>query len=185
MKENSKTIRAFFAIDVDSNIRRTAQDVKKSLGPHKNLRWCDLNNLHITLRFFDRLATKKIDGLLQTIASETEALDAFSIEADGLILFPPTSPKLLAMKIKLNDKLAVLVNMIEQTVAELGFTQEKKPYLPHITLARSRDGNLPDISNIIVEATPLKVDHVTLYRSEPNQDGSVYTALRQLGLRKV
>ena len=83
-----------------------------------------------------------------------------------------------------------LAKQIETEVKQLGFPPERKPFSPHLTLARIKKnqqivGGAMEKANILDDPYIfgcLLVEKVTLFRSELRPTGSVYTKLWTVSL---
>lgn len=80
----------------------------------------------------------------------------------------------------------------ERLLEQGGFSRERRPLLPHITLARARDGVAPWEQQMLEEwaqaqrdlgAVPLRVEDVVLMQSELKPHGAKYTVCRRFKLQ--
>ncbi|HXZ95283.1 MAG TPA: 2'-5' RNA ligase family protein, partial [Dehalococcoidia bacterium] len=84
------------------------------------------------------------------------------------------------------DKLSRLQQNIDSALAALGFAKEERPFVPHLTLSRIREGASPverrSFGELIGSATfedkyPVAVEAVRLMRSQLRPTGAIYTCL--------
>jgi 2'-5' RNA ligase len=75
----------------------------------------------------------------------------------------------------------LLVDRVERACATLGFAVEGRPFRPHVTLGRVREGStLPAAAVRLLEQGELPAvsfvsDRLVLYESQPGPGGSRYT----------
>jgi 2'-5' RNA ligase len=76
-----------------------------------------------------------------------------------------------------------LQTTIEEEVVAMGFLREDRPFTPHLTLARIKDGRAAGpVRTLLVKMADRRVGEfhaasVALIKSEPRPTGSVYTSL--------
>ncbi|MBI4180857.1 MAG: RNA 2',3'-cyclic phosphodiesterase, partial [Chloroflexi bacterium] len=90
------------------------------------------------------------------------------------------------------DKFSQLQQGIESNLASIGFAPEKRPFTPHLTLARLRQqvsfeerqrlGQL--IAGTGFEAGNIKVDAISLMQSELTPAGAIHRRISQVKLKK-
>jgi 2'-5' RNA ligase len=98
------------------------------------------------------------------------------------------------------DKLSRLQQNIDSALAALGFAREERPFVPHLTLARIREGASPaerrDFGELVGSTSfedkySVEVEVVRLMRSQLTPAGAIYTCLSvvelcgQEGLKKT
>ena len=81
---------------------------------------------------------------------------------------------------------------MEENATRLGYEKEERPFSPHLTLGRVRQGTTPkEVQKIgeVINSIQLgkigtaRVDSIHLYKSDLHSDGSVYTKLFSTPLR--
>jgi 2'-5' RNA ligase len=90
------------------------------------------------------------------------------------------------------DKLGQLQQRIESNLARLGFAPESRPFTAHLTLARLRNQASSDerqrfgqlIGETRFEAGSIKVDAISLMRSQLTREGAIYSRISSVGLNK-
>jgi 2'-5' RNA ligase len=80
-----------------------------------------------------------------------------------------------------------MVHRVEQGAEALGFPVEGRPFRPHVTLGRVRDGvPWPPAASDRLERETLRAsfvaDRLVLFESRPGPDGSVYSQLDSFSL---
>jgi 2'-5' RNA ligase len=102
-------------------------------------RWVRPENLHVTLRFLGDMAEDRVGPLRDAIGSVAGALRPFRVELGEAGCFGARSvPQVLWFAIREGaSELQALVRSIELAVRALGFEGERKPWRPHVTIARN------------------------------------------------
>jgi 2'-5' RNA ligase len=159
--------------------RRLAETMRGSA-----VRWVKQDQLHITLVFLgdvrDERAARAIDAMHQPLPQAP-----FQFELGGLGTFPPRgAPRALWIAVKSGAEHVVRVQAsIAERFADLGFDLERRPFSPHLTLARWRDSRPSDRLRTETATPPpiVRVDarSVTLFQSRVSSAGSTYTQLAE------
>ena len=148
-------------------------------------RWTPDDNLHLTIRFLGHLETAVAEQIADRLVDAN--LPAFGVRLDKVGTFKRGR---LARVVWLGlaegaieaQKLAAAV---ESECARAGLEPEKRPFSPHLTVARARarDGaQLPDLP----AAPRIEGWHASgliLYQSRLGRAGAVYEPLRTIKLR--
>jgi 2'-5' RNA ligase len=122
-----------------------------------------------------------------------QGISPFRLEISGLGAFPGLKQaRVLWVGIGGElDQLSTLQQNIDSVLAALGFAREERPFVPHLTLARVREGaSLPErrsFGELVGSAAfedkyPIEVEAVRLMRSQLTPAGALYTCLSVVGL---
>lgn len=189
MEEKSKLIRTFIAFDIDATLLSAIKDILQFLKqqPHaEQVKWSSLENLHVTIHFLGDVAEENISILTEKIKNEIQALKKFKLRTGKIITFPPGSkhPHILALTLPLSREIAQLHIAVERAIRNCNLTIEGRPYLPHLTLGRVRQTAYEFEFEKIPIQIPEKfiVKKISLFKSEQNEQGSIYTALATFNL---
>ena len=117
----------------------------------------------------------------------------FHLEISGLGAFPSLKqPRVVWVGVGgALDKLSELQRNIDSALAALGFVREERPFVPHLTVARVREGapasergRLGELLGSAAFERPyrIEVEAVRLMRSQLTPAGAVYTCLSVVGL---
>jgi len=117
------------------------------------------------------------------VAHAAAACPRSEAQLAGLGLFPPRgAPRVLWIGARLDEPVLALQRACEAAAVAAGFPGEDRPFHPHLTLGRWKDRArrpvLPDAA-----LGTLRIDELTLFRSEPRAGGSVYTPLARFPLK--
>jgi 2'-5' RNA ligase len=140
---HSYSARLFIAIPIPNRFRPIISTWSKLLQERWRFkRWVHPADLHITIKYLgetDFNTAKRVKERLRYFANMQKP---FTLSIDGLSTFGnPTSPRILWAGIQ--GELGILQQVYEQVEKEMvaiGFKPEDRPYHPHLTLARSFQG---------------------------------------------
>ena len=181
----------FVALDLPDRVREAiaAWGARELADPA--LRPVSEESLHITLAFLGYLPEKRITELSRIV--EGGDGDAPRIELEDPVPRPPRGrPRLYALPAA-SDGAIELQAALEQRLVEAGlYEPEKRPFWPHVTVARVRREKRGSNRPAAVSRPPgtLPKDllqpfggvRITLYRSQLQPQGAQYTPLAQLEL---
>ncbi|MFQ3675961.1 MAG: RNA 2',3'-cyclic phosphodiesterase [Endomicrobiia bacterium] len=183
-------MRLFFAVDIKEIIKSKIDEfVFKNyhlLGNNK-LSWVKKDNLHITLKFLGETREELLPEINEIMFACVKKYKKFKIEIKGISAFPKISLiKILWLGIN-NDsgELAGLFSEIEVKISELGFEKEKRPFKPHLTIARVRTINDLDKIKFFIEKFKdinfgmCEIEDVKLYQSILKPEGSEYKVIEK------
>jgi RNA 2',3'-cyclic 3'-phosphodiesterase len=164
------------------------QTACSALAPRARLTWVTAERLHITIRFIGHVDDARVDKI-RAVLEPPLALDPFDLTIAGVGTFPPKGPPRVvwAGLAGGRDQLLALEPNVSERLAGAGVPREKRPFNPHLTLARVRDavglraapfvGSLRDIS-----LGTTSVDAITLFESRLSPKGPTYVALARTPL---
>lgn len=168
--------RLFVACDLPAEVAAAVgrwQD--RELRSHDDLRLA--HTLHLTLCFLGDVAAGRLDEVVAALgALEPPALPTAFAEP----LFLPQRGAKRVLALRLDDPGGALVetqSAVSDTLARLGvYTPERRPWLPHLTVARYRCPGHPfSLQNVTIGAFGLP--SVILYASRLERAGAVHTPL--------
>jgi 2'-5' RNA ligase len=140
-------------------------------------RWCQREQLHLTLRFIG-----EVDG--RDAAALDDALAAiraprFTLELKGVGEFGGKSPRALWAGIRDDVAVQHLQRKIESALLRIGQPAEERKFTPHITLARLRGSPRDRVitflaTHALYASPPFEVNAFILYSSHLSPNGSLY-----------
>jgi len=184
-------LRTFIAIELDEPLRYALRAVRDRLEPDlppRSVRWVDPVNTHLTLKFLGDTPSDKVDAIHQALVDAVAGFAPFTFTAAGLGCFPNIRrPNVIWIGVEEpGGTLARLQVAVEAAVAPLGWHPEKKPFHPHLTLARVRrnvgGSERRAIGEVVArsdlgELGTVSVSGIALIRSDLRPTGPVYTQL--------
>jgi 2'-5' RNA ligase len=143
--------------------------------------------LHVTLVFLGWMPEKEIGRIAELTQAAIPAGERPLLAAGGVKLLPPRRPRLFALDLSDTGDRAVAVQRAISDALEAGklYTPEKRPFWPHITLARvKRNAFSPPLEpgGPPPPADAWRAAAVTLYRSTLLPQGARYDALERIEL---
>jgi 2'-5' RNA ligase len=174
------SIRLFVAAELPGQVR----DALAAWRPRDDaLRPVGVEGLHVTLCFLGWRDSEAVERIGAAVSECAAPVGEVSV-AEGLWL-PPRRPRVLA--VGLDDpsgRLGALArSVVAAMVSAAGHEPEKRPFLPHVTVARVRRGaraprgGLPPLPALRFVPTAL-----TLFRSHLGSAGARYEALASVPL---
>lgn len=177
-------MRLFIAIDPPEEIRGLIASLCRGLD---GARWVRPEQFHVTLRFLGEVDTETGRRIGEALASVREP--GFSLRFAGAGRFPPRrSPRVLWVGLEPEERLVSLHSRIERGLSEIGFAAEEKPFSPHLTIARLREGVASsDVDEWLgrageFRAGPFPVSRFFLYSSVLGSEGARHSREREYEL---
>lgn len=153
------------------------------------VRWVRDDGLHLTLKFFGEVAPDRLDTIAEMLGYAVERMGPITLAITGGGAFPHASqPRVLRLDITPDPALELLQDRIERGGEAIGFPPEGRPFHPHITLGRLREGHrLPPGAMARLEGIAPQpaflADRVVLFESELGSGGPAYRARAEFPLR--
>jgi 2'-5' RNA ligase len=192
-KERLKSPRArlFVALDLPDRVRSAIAAWGGEQLADPALRPVAEESLHITLAFLGYLPEKSIPRLAEIVAASGGP--APRIELGGPVPRPPRGrPRLFALAADSPGTVALQARLEEMLVEARLYEPEKRPFWPHVTVARVRREERGSKRPALVSRPPGKLPkdllrpfdgvRITLYRSQLQPQGAQYTPLAQVEL---
>jgi 2'-5' RNA ligase len=180
--------RMFVALDLPSDARSAIAAWRDELVEgRRDLRPVRAEALHVTLVFLGWQDEKAADTIASAAFESSSGLPAARLTAGGTRPLPPRDPRLFALDLEDEEGRAGAVQSAISDALEAGrwYRPEKRPFWPHLTLARVKRGErrVPPLA----EAPPPPADaftarRLTLYRSTLRPQGAIYDPLAQTEL---
>ncbi len=147
-------MRLFLALNIPADVRRRSFEATDALRVARpDVRWVPEGHLHLTLKFLgeqDDALVPLIATAMDRVAAGTRPLDL----AVGRVGAFPTlqRPRVVYLTVAPDPKLELLHHDVELACAALALPIEGKPFRPHITIGRERDGAGPEERRALREA---------------------------------
>jgi len=190
-------IRAFIAIELPDELKVGLGQIESQLKSEEQswVKWVDPNSVHLTLKFLGNIAIDRTGEITRAIEEAARGIPPFRLEVRDLGVFPNLKRVQVAW-VGLSgevDKLSQLQQRLESNLERLNFTPESRKFTPHLTIARLRDRASLDerqrfgqiISSTKFKAVIIKVDAISLMRSQLARTGAIYSRLSMVGLTNL
>jgi RNA 2',3'-cyclic 3'-phosphodiesterase len=180
--------RMFVALDLPSGARSALAAWRDELVDGRgDLRPVRSEALHVTLVFLGWQAEKEAGAIASAAFEACSGLAAPRLQAGAVRPIPPRAARLFALDLEDEEGRAGAVHMAMSDALEAGrwYQPEKRPFWPHLTLARVKRGErrpppLPDMP--APPAEPFEASELTLYRSTLRPQGAQYDPLARATL---
>ena len=138
-KERLKSPRArlFVALDLPDDVRAGLVDWQRTSLSDSALRAVKPESLHITLVFLGYQAEKDVKKIAKVALATDAPAPAVELAAEPVGV-PRKRPRLIALDARSEETVALQKGVEENLVAEGFYEPEKRPFWPHLTMARVR-----------------------------------------------
>jgi RNA 2',3'-cyclic 3'-phosphodiesterase len=128
----------FFAVPLPTNLK---QKIYSSLSDLKEesffKKWVHEEDYHITLAFLGDTPDEKLDEAKSTVKKVVNTVPSFTITTNNFGTFgKKDSPRIFWLGLEHSTQLVDLQKLVYNACIEAGFSLDKKPFKPHITVAR-------------------------------------------------
>jgi len=154
---------------------------------NRAVRWVNIRNIHLTLKFLGDISPNQLDLLKQTLIVEARQAAPFSLDIGALGAFPnPRRPRVIWIGLQAPAALASLHRGLESALARVGYPPESKPFTPHLTIGRvSPKATTAEIQSLcagleettIAPIGSVDIDTLHLFKSDLQPTGPIYTRL--------
>ena len=177
-------------IELDEAARRALAQAQQSLSTYDRLvRWPAAANLHLTLKFLGEVPEADLPGVGEATKRAAARSAPFAFALGGLGCFPPKGPvRIVWAGIQpQGDGLLQCQKAVEEEMATVGFRPEGRPYSPHLTIGRVRQGRDTRDLRAALETAQLEGPvqnsaEVVLFESKLTPRGAIYTAVARCRL---
>jgi 2'-5' RNA ligase len=152
------------------------------------VRWVRPESLHLTLKFYGEVAPDAADALAAALAASADGTPGLDLAVSGIETLPPgRRARVVVGAIDAPPALELLQDRLERASAALGFAPEGRPFRPHVTLGRVRQGAaLPPAARercaAVAPAIGFWADEVALVESVLAPGGSRYSTRHRVPL---
>jgi RNA 2',3'-cyclic 3'-phosphodiesterase len=182
-------LRCFVAVEVASPalcraLEGAQSGLKRAFGLPDPVKWVPAHQFHFTLKFLGEIPEEAAGRAVAALERVTAGLAPFPLRSAGLGGFP-TAERPSVLWAGVTDgkaELSALADAVERELVADGFPRERKPFKPHLTLGRVREGaRVPAaVPQMLAQAHgqefgTARVERVVLMRSELTPRGSIYT----------
>lgn len=177
-------IRAFLAVDVDDDLKpKINRIIKQFKGIDTKIKYVELANLHLTLKFFGDIDTNGLELLEKAISKVLEDFKPFNIKISGCGAFPNTNRiKVIWVGIDDDTILRDMHDRLDEEFSRIGIDKDRK-FSTHLTIGRMKTGkNKNRVKSTIeeyenIEIGEMKVDKISLKKSTLTPAGPIYEDL--------
>ena len=178
----------FVALDLPDAARGQLAGWRDELiAGRRDLRPVTAEALHVTLVFLGWQDEGAAEAISRAAFSAGEGVGAPSLRPGDLRPLPPRNPRLFALDLADEAGRATALQVAMSNALEAGrwYRPEKRPFWPHLTLARVKRGErrVPGLAAVTPPpAGPFRATQLTLYRSTLRPQGALYEPLERANL---
>ncbi len=184
-RPEAKPLRLFVAIEIPEGVKDATEEAFEPWREaFPKARWVPRENWHVTLKFLGRTWPRLMEWVPERIAAAAMDTPPFTARITGVGSFPSArSGRVLWAGFEEDSALIALAAKVETALSD-EFTVEKRPFHPHLTVARSDPAlRLPrEFAGTPLVTDQWEVDHVVLFRSHLRRPAPVYEPLSRFEL---
>lgn len=178
-------IRAFLAIDLDNDLKPKINKIMKEFKTiDTKIKYVELLNLHLTLKFFGEIDTDGLELLQEKIANVVSQFKPFNIKIKGCGAFPNNNHiKVIWVGIEGDEIIKKLHDQLDEEFVKIGFDKDKR-FSTHLTIGRMKSAkNKNQVKSTIeefsdIEIGEMEVNKITLKKSTLKPSGPIYEDLK-------
>ncbi|MGI5939517.1 MAG: RNA 2',3'-cyclic phosphodiesterase [Thermoleophilia bacterium] len=173
------TQRLFVAVPLPEDLLPLVRDAQAALPALPGLRLSRADQLHVTLAFIGQVDETKAQAARAVVTGLSQSLVAGAGMITGF-LFLPSATKARVVTLAVRDDEGAFATLFESVMNGLEgagvMKREKRPFRPHLTIARLRIPG-PVRPKLDCDEAPFSIESVCLYKSELKRDGAIYSVL--------
>lgn len=173
-------MRIFIAALLPDEVRIRAGDYLNSLKSKvEGVKWEKPEKLHVTLKFLGETDEAHSSKVTETLERLSESYSPFRTKILRFGGFPGLeNPRVLYLGLERNDELSAFQSELESALEPLGFPQENRRFIPHVTIGRVKKSFRTKGPVPIPEKIEFDISRIGVIKSELRPEGSVYTPLK-------
>lgn len=183
-------LRTFIALPISASMKSGFHDAIEELRAilPAGVRWVPEENIHLTVKFMGEQSTARIDAMKSPLHSLVRSIPPLALTVSGVGCFPsPSRPRVLWIGVEEpTGTLRRLVADLEQSLEQLGVEPERRPFHPHLTVARIKKplskGELDRFRHRLDVLRQRSfgeetIKEMVLFRSDLRREGPLYSVL--------
>jgi RNA 2',3'-cyclic 3'-phosphodiesterase len=173
-------VRTFVAVFPPPEVREALFRAARDLPAGKHFRLVGQEKIHLTLKFLGDVTEDDLGRVKMALEPVREGHEPFEVSISGFGTFPSErKARILWAGIGEGETpLRAVAGDVEDLLERLGFEQENRPYVPHLTLGRAKGRQAKlDGAGISPPALRFTVTNVELVQSVPGKNGITYQVL--------
>jgi len=172
-------VRVFIALNLPKDVRGALFELEREIKRvYPFVKPVPEENLHVTLRFLGEISEKECEILKDSIK---ELGKAFPLRISKIGGFPTEmGARVIWAGFESEGKLLELSLKVDRIVDSLGFPKRDKPFVPHVTLARTEKPI--NVENFRVKDLTFFAKEVVIYQSILAKPNAIYKPLKFIRL---
>ena len=195
--------RTFIALDLNKELQRfLGVIISQASQELPDLRWVEPAGIHLTLAFLGELSDDQLAEAVDATEEAAQKAIPFEYRLKGLGIFgSPHQPRVIWMGVEdmpsgkiQGSPLQPLHRVLTKELELRNFETEKRPFSPHLTLARIKQPLLPDEQQRLhrllhsklagSSSAVYQVNNLCVMKSELSRAGAKYTCLKECSFSK-
>ncbi len=195
--------RTFIALELDESLQRfLGEIISHAARELPNLRWVNPAGIHLTLAFLGELTGEQLAAAIDAAQEAAQQAVPFEYRLKGLGVFGSSlQPRVIWMGVEEQPSgqvegspLQRLHRVLNKELEQRGFEVEKRPFSPHLTLARVKLPLSPSEQQSLqrllhskqaaVSSPFYHVNRLSVMKSELSRAGAKYSCLREFAFIK-
>ena len=173
-------MRLFTALELNAKVVANLTELLRRLQPYAPIHWVHPQNMHVTLKYIGEWEVYRVDEVVSAL-SGVRGPASLNVPLAGMGFFPNARhPRVFWVGAENIPALRRLASNIDAQLQPLGIAPEVRPYFPHLTLGRIREGEALDDLHLAIEDLPTREfgtvspDRFVLFESTPTNSGVIY-----------
>ena len=169
-------MRLFVAVNFNDEVKDAlCETISELRAASRRGRYTHRDNLHLTLVFIGE--SERVDDILDVMEDVAEEVftEPLEIELSGAGAFKGRGGDLHWVGVKGTPELNVLAKKLSEGLRAEGFDIDRRKFTPHVTIGR--EIVLTPGAEINVYPAKMRVDHISLMRSDRYEGRLVYTEI--------
>ena len=177
--------RLFIALDLPTAVQTSLYHMACEI---RGARPVPREQMHLTLKFIGDVEKQAVISLKEALT--TIQIPELNLNLLGIGHFPPRgNPRIVWAGISPKNELLMLHSAIEQTLGNLGYTKEERPFSPHITIARLKTFQNDSLKSFLArhkdfQTEPCQIVSFKLYSSRLTESGAIHSLEAAFPLEK-
>ena len=184
-------MRTFLAIEIEPYIKNRIEESQEIISDSEssNIKFVEVENIHLTLKFFGEIDEDKLEQIIDIINQSIKNKEAYTLKVVNIGAFPNIyNPRVIWTGIKdKNNTTVKLIEELDKKFNKIGFKKEKN-YVPHITIGRVK--NISDkekLSQTLKDLNKkyhgkMEVKKICLKSSTLTPSGPIYENIKEFDL---
>ena len=170
-------MRLFVAADPPATAREELERYGRALVQAGGWRTVKAEALHLTLAFLGERPEAEVAAIADAVRAASRPVGEVAL--GRALMLPPRSPRVAAVAVvDLQQRLRGLQAALSEGLAAIGaYRPERRPYLPHVTVARRTRDARGQAAEPEWTSGWFRLERVVLYRSRLSPRGASYEAL--------
>lgn len=185
-----ENIRSFLAVEISPEVRRATTELSEKLQKGAQFTkarpsWTNPDNFHFTIVFLGERSANQVERVKRLMGDLPEIIAPFEVQIGGLGAFPNMrNPRIVWIGVQKGGvEFGQLYDAVVRRLQRIRFQPDKRPYHPHLTLARLRaKRGMEELMDIVrshsnAECGSYTAAGLTLFKSQLDPRGAIYTPL--------